>query len=417
MSNFTVIEHTSPCQYVREYWHGARSDDATLHLAVKEYRPKEPVAESEDAITIISSHGNGFPKECYEALWDELLNASHGFRIRSIWIADIANQGQSYVKNKDRLGDDPGWLDHSRDLLLMINTFRDRMKAPIVGIGHSMGCSHLAGLSVMHPRLLHSLVLIEPVLQDFAPPGPNAAMFSSMRRETWDSRAKAEAQMSKNGFFKAMDPRALKAYLKNALTDTEDGGVILTTPKAQEAWTYVRPIFEPLPDERDRETLEASRRERLLNPHVTPFSRLSEPVFTLPEMGALIASLPHIRPRTLFMYGEYSHIASEETREFHSSVVGTGHGGNGGKDDGGVEVLEVVEASHLCPFEKPQAIAVDVSNWLGKEMTRWKVERDFWVKRDTGKSKNNRTELSEKWLKEVKKPADLMRPVKKAAKL
>jgi len=35
------------------------------------------------------------------------------------------------------------WFDHSRDLLHMINHFRDSMLQPIMGIAHSMGCAQL----------------------------------------------------------------------------------------------------------------------------------------------------------------------------------------------------------------------------------------------------------------------------------
>jgi isocitrate dehydrogenase kinase/phosphatase len=35
------------------------------------------------------------------------------------------------------------WLDHSRDLLYMINQFRHDMPQPIVGVGHSMGAGQL----------------------------------------------------------------------------------------------------------------------------------------------------------------------------------------------------------------------------------------------------------------------------------
>jgi hypothetical protein len=34
-------------------------------------------------------------------------------------------------------------LDHARDLLLMINQFREQLPRPIVGIGHSMGAVQL----------------------------------------------------------------------------------------------------------------------------------------------------------------------------------------------------------------------------------------------------------------------------------
>lgn len=45
----------------------------------------------------------------YEALWEDLHAASKkskGFRIRSIWIADVAWQGQSGLMNQNELGND-----------------------------------------------------------------------------------------------------------------------------------------------------------------------------------------------------------------------------------------------------------------------------------------------------------------------
>lgn len=55
-------------------------------------------------------------QELYEPLWDELLQRSNklSFRIRGIWIADVAHQGQSSVLNEDKLGNDreaPGAVD------------------------------------------------------------------------------------------------------------------------------------------------------------------------------------------------------------------------------------------------------------------------------------------------------------------
>jgi predicted alpha/beta-fold hydrolase len=35
------------------------------------------------------------------------------------------------------------WFDHSRDLLHLVNHFRDEMLQPIVAVGHSMGASQL----------------------------------------------------------------------------------------------------------------------------------------------------------------------------------------------------------------------------------------------------------------------------------
>lgn len=38
------------------------------------------------------------------------------------------------------------WFDHPRDLLHMINHFRNQMPRPLVGIGHSMGGNNLWAL-------------------------------------------------------------------------------------------------------------------------------------------------------------------------------------------------------------------------------------------------------------------------------
>ena len=47
-------------------------------------------------------------KEIYEALWEDIHAATRkkGVRIRSIWVADVAWQGQSGLLNQDELGND-----------------------------------------------------------------------------------------------------------------------------------------------------------------------------------------------------------------------------------------------------------------------------------------------------------------------
>ena len=70
-------------------------------------------------------------------------SATNGFRIRGIWIADVAWQGQSGILNEDILGDDPHYNDHARDLLQLINLKREQMPEPIVGVGHSIGGNHV----------------------------------------------------------------------------------------------------------------------------------------------------------------------------------------------------------------------------------------------------------------------------------
>ena len=47
-------------------------------------------------------------QELYEPLWEEIHASSKdaGFRIRSIWMSDVANQGESGVINENSLGND-----------------------------------------------------------------------------------------------------------------------------------------------------------------------------------------------------------------------------------------------------------------------------------------------------------------------
>lgn len=49
-----------------------------------------------------------FSQELYEPLWEEIYSRSkqNGMRIRSIWMADVAQEGQSSVINEDSLGND-----------------------------------------------------------------------------------------------------------------------------------------------------------------------------------------------------------------------------------------------------------------------------------------------------------------------
>ncbi|KAI0543193.1 hypothetical protein GGR58DRAFT_451075 [Xylaria digitata] len=164
---FEIIEHTIPTQHIREWPRAtAVSQDDVLQVRIKQYRPVDNPNPQPGDVTVIRAHANGFPKEVYEPLWADFHTESkkNGFRIRGIWIADVAYQGQSGLLNKDRLGNDPSWYDHARDLLYMTNVFRAEMPRPIIGIGHSFGGSILTCLSLIHARLFSTLILLDPVI-------------------------------------------------------------------------------------------------------------------------------------------------------------------------------------------------------------------------------------------------------------
>ena len=107
---FRIAEHSVPCQHIRHYPRAtAKSQEDELQLAVKCYTPIENDSPKPGDVTIIAAHACGFGKELYEPLWDELFlssKTSNAFRIRSIWFADTAHQGESGLMNESRLGND-----------------------------------------------------------------------------------------------------------------------------------------------------------------------------------------------------------------------------------------------------------------------------------------------------------------------
>lgn len=128
-SPFTIEEHVIDTSYMREYPRGAWPQNAPLKLAIKKYIPVDNLNPQPGDVTLIGAHGAGFPKvgllpfplhlnisklfscflkELYEPLWEELLARSkvNEFRIRAIWMADVANQGASGVLNEKYLGND-----------------------------------------------------------------------------------------------------------------------------------------------------------------------------------------------------------------------------------------------------------------------------------------------------------------------
>jgi hypothetical protein len=106
---FWKDEHSVEASHIRGFPRATGTNqEEVLHLAVKQYTPLSNTNPKPGDITIIAAHANGFPKELYEPLWDELLKLcnQYGFGIRGIWIADVVHQGWSSVLNEGKLGND-----------------------------------------------------------------------------------------------------------------------------------------------------------------------------------------------------------------------------------------------------------------------------------------------------------------------
>lgn len=424
-SVFSVKEHVLPTQYVREY-PGAtlvhQEDELQIHL--KQYTPKGRHGLRPGAVTIIGAHANGFPKELYEPFWEELYHKlkGQGQDVQSIWIADVAHQGVSGVLNEHKLGNDPGWFDHPRDLLHMINHFRKEMPRPLMGIGHSMGGNNLVNLSLIHPRLLSGLVLIEPTFggakgrpEPSDPesaglrPAYQSARSSTFRRDLWRSRDEAATSFKQSKFYQTWDPRVLDLWVEHGLRDiptamypkpdTKAFGnplpVTLTTTKSQEVHTFVRPNYTN-PFNPSGEVVVDRDRVPDLHPEaqdIYPFYR--------PEYTITFDQIPHLRPPALYVFGGRSHLYPAENQQALVKRTGTGVSGSGGSLEGKVMGTVLPKRGHLIPMEKPGEVAEATAGWLTHNLRSWWEQETNWQEEWAKLSTAEKTTLTPEWEKMV----------------
>ncbi|KAK5947124.1 hypothetical protein PMZ80_001271 [Knufia obscura] len=408
MASFRIVEHQIESSYIREWPHAlANNQEERLYLSVKQYIPRDNPNPRPGDVTIIGAHANAFPKELYEPLWDDLLKQSkkHGFRIRSIWIADVAHQGASSVINESKLGNDPGWYDHPRDLTHLINLKRDEMPRPIFGLGHSMGGNNLVNVALFNPRLFTSLVLLDPVIQPRTAeitPGktqtPSVAKLSTFRRDTWPSREEAAKLFMKSPFYRAWDKRVFDKWIEHGLRELPslqhpDGtppAVTLTTSVANEVHTFLRPNYEGYgfanPDKKIN---------RRTHPDIDPEQSNTYP-FYRSEAPRTFNRLPELRPSVLYVFGETSEVSGEEFNEAKLAATGIGVGGSGGRAEGRVKGV-TLQCGHLIAMEASEKTAEETANWIGSEMVRWRQEEEEWEKEWKGKGLKDKQGLDDKW--------------------
>lgn len=276
-------------------------------------------------------------------------------------------------------------------------------------------------LSLFHPRLFYGLALIEPVIQQNPPSGPNAAFLASYRSDWWPSRDAAAESFRKNSFFKAWDPRALNKYVLHNLrktptaiypstasgdstSSTPCGAVTLTTTKHQEAWTYARSNF----------TLQSNDvndlQERLLSPDVDHNGR--KYVFNRAECIQAFQGLPQLRPSILWIFGSQSPINSPALQAEKMALSGTGVGGSGGERVGKVEKEVVQGTGHMLPFEKVGECASRLARWVNQQMDSFEADELFYRGYDSKKSECSRLVFSKDWLISVREKAHAKRPLK-----
>ncbi|GAD98777.1 toxin biosynthesis protein [Paecilomyces variotii No. 5] len=416
---FKVIEHVIPGQHIREYPQSIKGRQETaLQLSIKQYVPTDrPDPVPDNAVTIIGVPGNGSPKETYEPLWEDLYNQlkKQSVPLRGIWVADPSNQGASGILNEDIQGDQTNWYDHSRDLLHMVNHFRDEIPRPIIGVAHSMGCAQLVNLSIIHPRLLSTLILFEPVILEVAFGGPTPAIMASRRRDFWESPEKAAESLNKG--LRTWDPRARDRYLRfglrgvptplyNPAKDPKvpQTAVTLTTTKHQEAWNFSIP------------NLESESLDRLLLPDWDPEQERPY-LFSRPECWSAMRNLPFVRPSVLWIFGGRSFLSLPDAQDSKMRVTGTGIGGSGGAAKGMVEKAVLPKGNHTLVFENPDWCASVTADWVRRWFKGWLEDEKFWREYKSKSSDAEGLRLSKEAFQIAQLPVGTKRAEKPKGKL
>lgn len=276
------------------------------------------------------------------------------------------------------------------------------MPMPLAGIGHSFGGCALTNLALMHPRLLSTLVLLDPVIQNSEGRGGATipARLSTFRRDVWASRAEAKASFLKQKYYQSWDPRVFDRWCKFGIRETptslhpnEHGTVTLTTTKHQEVFTFLRPSWPGMSDDGS----EIIHREmvpdlNMAGPRKFPFYR--------PEPSAVAERLGELRPSVLYIFGGESDMSAPALRQTKLRVTGTGVGGSGGAKEGKVKEVVLAGIGHLVAMEASVQCADAAAPWLAQELENFREARREYLEW-TKKSFVEKTTISQEWQKRI----------------
>jgi hypothetical protein len=268
----------------------------------------------------------------------------------------------------------------------------------------------------MHPRLLSSLILVEPVIvpDTFSGYGPLLSKLSLKRRDTWSSRSTAVKAARKT--HKKWDKRVLERwalhgyrslptalYPENSHGDTNiihDGPVTLTSTKHQEVMQYVRPNFgghRPLGQEGPTAgpTHESLFQADIIGPlsKIAPFYR-SEPVIAW-------KLLDHVRSSVLYLFGGSSPISKPQICAELLNRTGAGIGGSGGVLREQVKQQRIEGYGHQVPLEEVTQTAWAIAKWIGWATQRWQEDEVRVAKDWADRPLKDRLSVSAEWMPEL----------------
>lgn len=382
-SPFDVRQHTFAGQHIREYPAAlATHQEDALTIAAKSYTPHEVANGTVTGdLTVIGFHANASPKEAYEPFFEALykcLKSRHGLTISSIWIADQAHQGDSAVMNDELVANDSHWFDHSRDVIQMVNTFRQHMRRPLVAVGHSMGGTQAVATATFHPRLFEAVVLIDTAMtMTMAGNIRQMFTFAWKKPEKFATSEEVVRYVKANPLFKTWDRRAVERYIDSAFHDAPTALHPDHSIKFKSSiFSEIRNTSRPNPD---KVTFEGSvtEAERYQYPDIGTDSPLVSPVYN-PHTGQAYRWLPSLRPAALYILGEGSVICPPESLEHRTNITGTGPGGSGGVAAGNVKAV-TLNGGHFLPMTNIEGTAETAGEWVAERIEKWRrQEEGFW---------------------------------------
>jgi hypothetical protein len=243
---------------------------------------------------------------------------------------------------------------------------------------------------------MQSLILIEPVIQLWNP-GQDYARTSAARRDIWPSREDATKQFGSNPFYKSLDPRALRKWIEYGLRelptetypDHAQSGrspVTLTTTKAQEVFTYLRPAYQD-----DKWPEEDSTPKREIHP-----DDIDGKPFYRPEPIQLFRRLSELKPSVMYIFGDKSELSAPKDRSLKMELTGTGPGGSGGVAKGRVQQT-VLPTGHMVPIALVAQTATVCAQCIDEELTRWQTQMETYRRKWESSSRHERITIDDRW--------------------
>ena len=262
----------------------------------------------------------------------------------------------------------------------------------------------------MHPRLLSTLISIDPVIGIAAAIRPTAAsvlaQLSTFRRDYWPSREEATASFRNSKFHQAWDKRVLDRWLEIGLRDIPTAlypqqgecptakPVTLSTTKHHEVFTFLRPNFDGL--DKDGHLVI----DRAKYPDLDPDTGETYP-FYRGEPPSTFRRLPYVRPSVLYIFSGKSAVSTPELREARMQTTGIGVGGSGGAREGRVKEVLLENIGHLIPMEAVDESADATADWLVQEIDRRTREERAFERQWHSKTKMQKQTVSEEWKERV----------------